>query len=103
MFSDDLNSDSSIEKELDELRKSALDFATVGDAKEAIETDEINFMGKFEEVKKHFKYISYNTHNDLANGEFDDKWLEACDIVGEIETQNPSLKKWVAKIIALEE
>lgn len=92
-----------IEEELEALRKSAREFANIGDAKLAIETDEGAFNSKLEEVKRHFKYISYHTENNPSECIFDDRWLEACDIVGGIETTNPSLEKWVADIIALKE
>lgn len=92
-----------IEEELEALRKSAEEFTNLGDANQAIENDEGLFYAKFEEVKKHFKYITYHTVNNPSECVFDDRWLQACDIVGEIETANPSLGKWVADIIALKE
>lgn len=82
-----------IEQVLEELKKYADEFVNVGDAKKAIETNKDEFMHKWAKVNQYYKYIMNNS-KDMS-----DEWFAAIDIVGDIAFDNPSLEKWVDRII----
>ena len=87
-----------VEYALEELKNVASEFSMVGDAKQAIINNEKYFLDLFNKIKQYYQYITDNTQNIPDEVVFDERWLEACDVIGDIETKNPSLKEWVAKI-----
>lgn len=83
-----------IDKALEELKKFAQEFTNIGDAEQAIQKNKDDFLRKWFEVNRYYKYI-------INNAEFrSPEWLEAIDIVGDISIDNPSLEKWVDDIFA---
>lgn len=83
----------SIEEALVELRKRADDFTKVGDAKEAQGKDKEGFLILYRRVLQYFNYISH------SKDKTPDQLLEAYEIIGDISTNNPSLKEWTDLII----
>lgn len=86
-----------VEQALEELKRCADEFAMMQDS---INNHE-KFLNSFGKVYDYFEYITNNTENDPNEAEFDDRWLEACDIVDNISRKNPNLEKWSEKIMTL--
>lgn len=88
-----------IEQALEELKNAANELTVIGDANQALINNPEYFNNLWEKVKYYYDYITNNTENDPnAEDGFDERWLAACDIVGDIETNNPTLADWVMKI-----
>ncbi len=85
-----------MEKELEELRKAAKEFAMIGDAREYIKINKDDFIHKWFKVNQYFKYV-INNYKDATD------FLEAYDIVSDISIDNPTLEVWVNDWIFPEE
>ncbi len=83
----------SIEQALKELERHAEEFTNIGDAEQAIQSNKDDFLRKWFEVNRYFKYI-------VNNVEFrSPEWVEALEIVSDIADDNPSLGEWVDMIV----
>ena len=82
-----------IEKALEELKKYAKEFASVGDAKRAIQNNKEDFLHKLGKVNQYYKYVINNTKG------MSDEWFMAVDILADITIDNPSLEEWVEQMI----
>ncbi len=82
-----------LEQALEELRKYAQDFASVGDAKEAIKKNKDAFLHKWIKVMQYYRYIE---RESKFMGE---AWIDAVDILADIYCDNHSLEEWVDLII----
>ena len=82
-----------VDKALEELEKYALDFANIGDAKQAIKNNKDEFLHKWIKVLQYYSYVIARTVS------MSDEWFKAVDILSDIIIKNPSLKKWVYRIM----
>ena len=82
-----------IDQALEELKKYAKEFASVGDAKQAIQNDKEDFLHKWGKVNQYYKFIINNT-----KGMSDERFM-AVDIISDISIDNPSLEEWVEQMI----
>ena len=81
-----------IEQALEELKKYAKEFAVVGDAKQAIQTNKDDFLHKWAKVNQYYKYVINNTKS------MSDEWWMATEIISDIAVDNPSLDEWVEQM-----
>ena len=82
-----------IEQALEELKKYAKEFASVGDAKQAIKNNNEDFLHKWGKVNQYYNYVINNTAC------MSDEWFKAVGILSDITMDNPSLEEWVNLMI----
>ena len=81
-----------IEQALEELKKYAKEFASVGDAKQAIQNDKEDFLHRWGKVNQYYKYVINNTKS------MSDDWWTAMEIITDIVEENPSLDEWAKQM-----